>query len=212
MPTAVMHIPRSSKNVFTERKKIQNNAGIIEVIVGLNNAFWNETVVKVDVILVFPNNTKKSIFTKAANKPTIPIITISFARGLLSIFFFEETLKIKIPKIKKHTIEIITSINNIAPESGKIFEEYTNSDNRIVFPSRMKGVKFNRIIYAISIKEIIIRIEPTMPRNLRTFSYFIFNTFKSFKKARKFFMQLYLLLFLKLIKIFNIIVFLIKSI
>lgn len=165
-------------------------------------------VVKVVVIFVFPNNTKKSILTKAANKPTIPTIIISLANAMLSIFFFKEILKMKIPKIKKHTIEIIINNHNNVPENGNIVEEYTNSDNSKVFPSRIKGVKFNITIYTNSIIEIMINVEPTISRNLRTFSYFIFNTLKFFKKARKFFMQLYLLLFLKLIKIFNIIVFL----
>lgn len=126
---------------------------------------------------------------------------------MLSILLFEDNLNTKIPKIKKQTIEIFTNNHNIVPEIGKIEEEYINSDNKTVFPSRINGVKFNKMINVISEIETIINIEPTISRNLRTFSYFIINTSKSFKKARKFFMQLYLLLFLKLIKIFNIIVF-----
>ena len=118
-----MHNPRSNKKQFTEIKKTQNIAGIIEVIEILKRAFWNEIVVNVVLILVFPNNTKKSILTKAPNKPTIPMIIISFVNGLLSIFFFEETLNMKIPRIKKQNIEIITNNHNNVPENGKIVEE-----------------------------------------------------------------------------------------
>jgi len=54
-------------------------------------------------MFVFPNNTKKSILTKAPSTVTIPITTMYFARGIVSIFLFEANLKMKIPKFVFYT-------------------------------------------------------------------------------------------------------------